>query len=165
MLSPSYRRAEGVQERSYVALMSPGIDFHIRAASWTLEADDLLAIRTTVFVEEQGVPAELERDGLDVTCRHAIAIHRGRPVGTGRITSSGHIGRVAVLAAYRRQGIGKALIGFLIEISDASEIDLHAQVHARTFYEALGFLAQGSPFVEAGIEHVRMVYNPPAGLV
>ena len=40
---------------------------------------------------------------------------------------------------------------------------LHAQAHSETFYRALGFAAEGEPFEEAGIPHVRMVRNSLLG--
>ena len=71
----------------------------------------------------------------------------------------GHLGRMAVLAAWRRQGVGMALANALIarasERGDA-EIVLHAQIHAVGFYRKLGFKPRGPEFDEAGIPHVEM---------
>ena len=136
----------------------------VRPAHWSADTESLMAIRNAVFVEEQGVPVELEQDGLDSSCSHAIAILGGTPIGAGRVTKAGHIGRVAVLAAQRGQGIGTELIRCLIGIassasttSTATLIDLNAQLQAVGFYENLGFESVGPVFLEAGIEHVRMV--------
>ena len=60
---------------------------------------EICAIRHKVFVGEQNVPVELEIDGLDDEAKHALAFVDGVPIGTGRILSDGHIGRVAVLSA------------------------------------------------------------------
>ena len=35
-------------------------------------------------------------------------------------------------------------------------IELHAQVHARGFYERAGYAGAGEPYLEAGILHVDM---------
>jgi len=134
----------------------------VRAAIWSADCVALMAVRNAVFVEEQGVPVELEQDGLDPFCAHALALENGTPVGAGRITEKGHIGRVAVLASHRGRGIGTELIRCLIRNDKASTstqklIDLNAQLHAVAFYERLGFEPEGSKFLEAGIEHVRMV--------
>jgi predicted GNAT family N-acyltransferase len=52
------------------------------AADWPAVA----ALRTRVFVEEQGVPAEIEQDAHDATAVHALAEDReGRVVATGRL--------------------------------------------------------------------------------
>jgi len=141
-------------------------DYVVRAAEWADDAEALMSVRTTVFVEEQNVPVELERDGLDPSCRHAIAFAHppgspggeAEPVGVGRITSSGHIGRVAVLPAWRGRGVGTALIRNLMVQSESPVFDLNAQSHAVAFYQRLGFVAEGPEFEEAGIPHRRMVY-------
>jgi len=138
----------------------------VRPATWASAADALMSVRTSVFVEEQNVPMDLERDGLDPACRHAIAFAlttpgeaRGEPdpIGAGRLTGSGHIGRVAVLAAWRGRGVGTALIRCLIDQSDSPQVDLNSQTHAIPFYERLGFVVDGAEFEEAGIAHRRMV--------
>ena len=133
----------------------------VRPAHWPEDSEALMAVRYAVFVDEQGVPVELERDGLDPSCSHAVAVQGDTPVGAGRITDAGHIGRVAVLASLRGQGIGTELIRCLIGIAASTAstvpIDLNAQLHAVDFYKSLGFESVGPVFLEAGIEHVRMV--------
>jgi len=140
---------------------NPG-GFEVRSAFWDTDAAALMAVRTAVFVGEQNVPMELERDGLDPACRHALALvptedGQERVVGVGRVTASGHIGRVAVLADWRGRGVGTALIRCLIEQSDTPTVDLNSQTHAIPFYQRLGFVAEGAEFEEAGIPHRRMV--------
>ena len=71
------------------------------------------AIRRVVFIEEQGVSLADEVDGRDGEAEHLLALLDGQPVGTARMLvagETGKIGRVAVLAAARGQGIGAALI-------------------------------------------------------
>jgi predicted GNAT family N-acyltransferase len=113
-----------------------------------------------VFVLEQRVPADLERDPLDPDCRHVLARDAtGRPIGTGRLTPDGRIGRMAVLRERRGQGVGAALLEALLEVARARglpEVHLHAQQHARGFYARHGFEVEGSPFEEAGIPHIGM---------
>lgn len=123
-----------------------------------------LAIRHTVFVEEQGVPVELEIDDHD----HGDAAHfaitvDGEIVGTARLCLFGMVAkiqRVAVLKAARGQGRGAALIQYLAaharENTPDKRIALDAQTHAITFYERLGFKTVGTPFDDAGIPHIRM---------
>ncbi len=116
-------------------------------------------IRLTVFVEEQGVPATLEMDGFDAESLHVLACLDGAPVGTGRLQPDGHIGRVAVLAAFRRRGIGVAIMKRLVELARLSDLDavhLSSQAQAIGFYEGLGFEANGDLYVEAGIDHMDM---------
>ena len=70
-----------------------------------------------------------------------------------------HVGRVAVLAAHRRQGWGGAVMSALQQLArdqGYSTILLSAQLHAMAFYEQLGYEAHGDVFLEAGIEHRQM---------
>ena len=77
--------------------------------------EDICAIRYEVFVDEQNVPEELEIDGFDGEAKHVLTFVDGVPMGTGRILSDGHIGRVAVLKNYRGLGIGKSIMKELIK--------------------------------------------------
>lgn len=65
-------------------------DFTVRTASWRNDVSEIKRVRETVFVDEQAVPAELEWDGLDEICIHAIAEDSNRDaIGTGRLHPSG----------------------------------------------------------------------------
>ncbi len=131
-----------------------------RKASWADDQQTLHDIRRTVFVVEQKVPPDLEWDGEDADCQHALATLDGRHVGTGRITPTGKIGRMAVLNEARGAGIGGALLQQLITLArDAGlkQVYLHAQTHALRFYERHGFVANGPEFDEADIPHRHMI--------
>lgn len=131
--------------------------------SVTADLETVLAIRRTVFIEEQGVSVEDEVDGKDPQAIHLLATSNGAPVGTARLLLSGEtgkIGRVAVLKEARGAGIGKALVLFAVEElarRGAARAKLGAQTHAVGFYEALGFAAVGPEFIDAGIPHREMV--------
>lgn len=121
------------------------------------------AVRSEVFQVEQGVDAALEFDGLDEEATHILAYDGETPVGTARIRTINErlakIERVAVLAAYRGQGIGNQIMQVAIDaIFDHAipEIKINAQTHAKAFYDKLGFEQYGSEFDEAGIPHVEM---------
>lgn len=134
--------------------------FTIREVLWDTHASRLLAVRAAVFVAEQGVPAALERDAADPQCLHLLATDaRGRDIGTARMRTDGHIGRMAVLRPWRGQGIGSALLARLVERARArglAEVHLNAQVQASPFYRRHGFAPTGLPFDEAGIAHILM---------
>jgi predicted GNAT family N-acyltransferase len=121
------------------------------------------ALRTRVFVEEQGVPAEIEQDAHDATAVHALAEDdEGRVVATGRLLvrdGRAVIGRMAVDAAARGRGYGAAVLAELHRQAVAlglTEVELHAQLPARGFYERAGYAAVGDVYEEAGIAHVTM---------
>ena len=127
---------------------------------WASYREALSSIRHTVFVEEQGVPVELELDGEDASARHAAAFSDdGRLVGTGRMLASGKIGRMAVSQSMRRHGIGRALLDALVAEAKRlklEEVSLGAQLPAVAFYERAGFKAYGDIFLDAGIDHKMM---------
>ena len=132
----------------------------VREANWAGDREALQAIRREVFMEEQGVPAELEWDGLDATARHLLAeTADGTPIGCARLLDDGHLGRMAVLATHRGRGAGTALLATALAIyrdAGLSEVWLDAQVHAVPFYTRAGFTAHGAAFMDAGIPHRRM---------
>ncbi len=117
-------------------------------------------VRQRVFVQEQGIAAELERDALDPVSAHVLALNSdNQPVGTGRLAPDGRIGRMAVLAGHRSRGVGEALLEALVEAGrrlGLAELHLHAQLPARDFYARQGFLPEGEVFEEAGIGHQQM---------
>ena len=136
---------------------------------------EVFALRHEVFVVGQGVPVEIERDELDAAADHAVARRDGVLVGTGRLVRGridedgrlvtgttdavGTVGRMAVTGAARGTGTGRALLDLLVARAAGlglPAVELHAQLHARGFYERAGFSPFGDVYLEAGIEHVGM---------
>jgi predicted GNAT family N-acyltransferase len=143
-----------------MAPMADSPPFTVKPVYWQASQAVLREIRATVFIVEQGVPQELEWDGLDEHAYHVVALAaNGTPIGTGRLLQDGQIGRVAVLEEWRGRGVGKALLDMLLVIANKmgyEEVKLHAQVRVLDFYLRRGFVAQGREFMEAGIPHVTM---------
>lgn len=124
-----------------------------------------VAIRHQVFVREQCVDEDLERDGLDERCIHYLALDGQVPVGTARVMTLDDrfkIQRMAVRSDFRGNGVGAALMAFILddlaEQAGASgrHFFLSSQVHAMAFYEKLGFVACSDVFMDAGIPHRDM---------
>jgi predicted GNAT family N-acyltransferase len=116
-------------------------------------------IRTSVFIQEQHVPELEEWDDEDSASLHILAFRDGEAVATARLTQKGKIGRMAVLKAHRKQGIGSSMLVKLIEAAKQrglQEIKLWSQTPAQEFYKKHGFVAQGDEFLDAGIAHVEM---------
>ena len=131
----------------------------IELASWTAAQSDARRIRFAVFVEEQGVPVELEMDDIDARCLHALAFAENQAIGTGRLLPDGHIGRMAVMKAWRRRGVGSAILRRLVDAArqrGEREVLLSAQVNVLGFYRAHGFAPYGDVYQEAGIPHQAM---------
>lgn len=131
----------------------------MRIADWETDRDALRAVRESVFVREQSVPASMEWDEFDSVSLHVVAEIEAGAIGTGRLLPDGHIGRMAVLAAWRGRGVGSALFRALLRAAGRAghrRVMLSAQVRVQDFYRRFGFEAQGLPYEEAGIEHIAM---------
>jgi predicted GNAT family N-acyltransferase len=134
--------------------------FIVRAANWKLDESGIAAIRRAVFIEEQGVPEALEWEAEDVQCHWFVGVASDQSmIGIVRLTGAGRIGRMAVLPAWRRRGVGRALLATVLtkaqELSFA-QVHLSAQTHAIGFYARHGFIAQGPEYPDAGIPHRSM---------
>ena len=136
--------------------------FHVEVADWSREDQRtaLLDLREAVFIHEQGVSEQRERDGLDPDCWHVLARDDGgHPIGCGRLTPAHKIGRMAVLPDWRGQGVGAAMLRELLSRARDQgwpEVALDAQVGAIGFYERAGFVAHGEEFEDAAIAHRSM---------
>jgi predicted GNAT family N-acyltransferase len=122
------------------------------------------AVRTEVFVQEQGISAEEEWDAADDTALHAVVCNGyGLPLGTARLLQPkegvAQIGRMAVVRLMRGSGLGQQLLETMVQHARARgdrEVRLHAQRSAQGFYARQGFATVGEPFDEVGIAHIEM---------
>lgn len=140
---------------------------------------EALAIRFRVFVEEQGVPPDLEIDEHDragSTARHALvrdgdaAGEGGTAIAAGRLyaadATTAQIGRLAVLAERRGRGVGALLLDALVDEARRGRFaraHLWAQTHAVAFYHRAGFRADGALLSDAGIPHQPMTLDLAEG--
>jgi len=140
--------------------MTKAQDVQLSLGPWSLLQALAQPIRVAVFVDEQGIDPALEWDAFDAVSLHALVRVDGEPVATGRLLPDGHIGRMAVRRHARQRGLGGQVLEALVEAArmrgDRS-VELSAQCHAEAFYLKHGFQRQGEPYLEAGIEHVRML--------
>ena len=139
--------------------------FNCRVCESDADREAAMRLRFEVFVDEQGVPPELEPDEYDAGAVHLLAVDEatGEAVGTARIVDKGggvaKIGRVAVRKAFRGGGAGRLLMQEALERARAAGLRqavLDAQVPVLRFYEQLDFVAEGPVFDDAGIPHRRM---------
>jgi predicted GNAT family N-acyltransferase len=136
------------------------VEFAVGQGDWPALAALATPVREAVFIQEQRVPPEMEWDTFDAASLHVVArAPDAHPIGTGRLLPDGHIGRMAVLSAWRNKGVGRALIESLIDAACERKMPhliLHAQTSAAGFYERFGFVREGAEFMEANIPHIRM---------
>lgn len=131
----------------------------VRKANWPEDTERLRDVRRRVFIEEQGVPEEIEWDGQDADALHVLCEKEGATLGCGRLLADGRIGRLAVLPTERGKRYGERLLNLLLELAQArgdAGVYLHAQADAEAFYLRADFERRGLPFLEAAIEHVDM---------
>ncbi len=141
-------------------------EFETALVTTTAEREAVFALRMTVFVEEQGVPAAEELDAHDVTAVHVLARETKDPariVATARLIAYGEnkgaVGRVAVQKAYRGRGVGALLMRFVEAVAKERGmtcLELGAQCYALPFYEKLGYTAEGEIYLDCAIEHRHM---------
>lgn len=123
---------------------------------------ELQEIRTTVFIKEQNVPKELEWDEFDKDSIHFLAYYNKKPIGTARLLSDGHIGRMAILKEYRNRNIGKNMLKYVLKVAKSKSfksIELSAQEHAIDFYRKQGFVVTSDIYLDAGIPHYDMKFT------
>ena len=132
--------------------------FRIEDASWRQDRAELELVRRQVFINEQEIPESEEWDDADENSSHVLVYSEKRDVvGTGRIEPNGKIARLAVLAEYRGQGVGSAILARLLEEARKqgfSQVYLHVQTRALEFYKKFGFVSDEEIFSEGGIPHV-----------
>lgn len=101
----------------------------------------------------------MEWDTNDPVSVHCVAYVEDEAIATGRLLPDGHIGRMAVLPAWRGSRVGGEILERLVTLArergDAA-VRLNAQQYVEAFYSRHGFESEGEPFIEAGIWHVAM---------
>lgn len=134
--------------------------FRLSAAVYARHHEVIHGVRQTVFVQGQGIDPALEADAADQTAVHVMAWSSDNlPIGTGRLTRDGRIGRMAVLAHARGAGVGEAMLAWLCDQASQQrlgEIRLDAQLPAYSLYARLGFIPVGEPHETAGLPHQSM---------
>jgi predicted GNAT family N-acyltransferase len=131
------------------------------------ELERCLNIRNEVFTIEKGISKEIEvdeNDNLNSGYEHFVATCNENDMGAFRCIKISNdtvkIQRFCVLKQYRKQGIGKRIIEDVEDYYKAKEItklELDAKFSVCGFYEKCGFEKVSDIFIEAGVEHIKMV--------
>ncbi|MDO4943775.1 MAG: GNAT family N-acetyltransferase [Ruminococcus sp.] len=134
--------------------------FTLKIAEGLENNPDAKLIRENVFVYEQGF--EKEFDDIDPKAVHCVVYGGGFPVAAGRMFNcdgQAHIGRIAVVKAYRGKKIGSTVVSALEDYAKAhgyKETALSAQVRAKEFYQKLGYKEFGEEFFDEYCPHIMM---------
>lgn len=140
------------------------MDFQITKDIQSSTYQDALTIRSTVFIEEQGVSKEIEIDENEDRSFHFVGYLNERPIITARILESEAgiftMQRVATLKDYRNKGYGalilKEIENYLRQQTEHPLVILDAQDTAIKFYESNDYKIDGEGYVKAGIPHHAM---------
>jgi ElaA protein len=133
------------------------------------ELHDLLQLRTEVFVVEQNCVFQ-DIDGTDAQAFHLLGLQDKQLVAYARCFPAGvkfaeaSIGRVITRASVRGTGVGHRLIDKAIESVGAlwgpQAICIGAQARLAKYYSGHGFVDLDRPYVEDGIDHLEMRWQP-----
>jgi predicted GNAT family N-acyltransferase len=131
----------------------------IKQVTWQEAENELRAVRTPVFIEEQFVMPEFEWDEIDAGAVHLLAMFKNQPIACLRIIQYQKIGRMAVIKPWRSNGLGAALLQKAINICKKygrKRVHLSAQTHAIDFYLKAGFTQTSDEYIDVDIPHVDM---------
>ncbi|GAA5855083.1 hypothetical protein JCM8547_002373 [Rhodosporidiobolus lusitaniae] len=160
---------------------APARNFVVRLAESEEDRQRALNVRIAVFVDEQGFSMEDELDDKDATSDHFLMVNLnedGTEEDAGTIrwwpkpnSTSGKLGRLAVIKKFRGGGSGKVLVlaleehlkqrggkaGEALKGKESVDIIAHSQAYAQGFYEKCGYTAEGELFLEDGADHIKVV--------
>lgn len=120
---------------------------------------DHFHVRGEVFIKGQNIDWEIEFDGKDHEAILFTCYKDNTPVGAARLLNN-KVGRVATISSYRKQGVGKAIMNAIEQYAKDNQIPqlvLNAQCYVEDFYKNLGYNPVGEIFLEADIEHIKMI--------
>ena len=126
-----------------------------------------LKIRNNVFTLERGVPTEIEVDSYDClnhACIHFLVRYCENDIGAVRclLTADGNIQvqRFCIIKEYRELGFGQTVMEYIEAYygnQGIKRIELDAKYEVAEFYEKCGYVKVSDVFIEANIEHVKMM--------
>lgn len=131
----------------------------------------ILALRQEVFIVEQNCPF-LDADGKDQLALHLMIFDKDQQlVAYTRLFDKDvyyegytSIGRVVTSPKARGGGLGRVLmeksIEKVLELFGQAPIKIGAQKYLEKFYQSLGFQPTGNDYIEDGIPHTYMIYQP-----
>ncbi len=148
------------------------------AIEWKLAAFDalsvaelyaLLQLRTEVFAVEQNCAFQ-DMDGADAQATHLMGQQGGQLLAYARCFPAGikfteaSIGRVVTRSQVRRTGLGHLLmqraVASVCSLWGSQPIRIGAQARLKDFYSQHGFVDVGKPYIEDGIDHLEMLWQP-----
>ncbi len=131
----------------------------VTRASAPKELASARRIRQQIFVDEQGIPHDVEEDGLNEAAIHVLLQVNGEDVGTARLVAlsetEGEIARVALTREHRGKGLARLMLQELENIAldmGLNHLELHPHHYLEDFYAGLDYVLVPGSEVMAG-EH------------
>ncbi len=123
---------------------------------------EAVAIRTAVFMDEQGFQDEF--DAIDDDAAHLVGFMGEKPAACARVYWNEQrgcyvVGRIAVDRELRGQSLGARILQAaedLIAARGGSRSELSAQERASGFYEKQGYASCGEGYLDEGCPHIWM---------
>lgn len=129
------------------------------------ELYEILELREQVFTIGQKC-TEPDMDGVDLDALHLLGYEAKMLVAYLRCyekDGSLRLGRILVAPDHQGKGLGRMMmqetLSHLREHQPNMLIEMSAQKYLEDFYASLGFVTEGEPYQEAGIEHVFMLLD------
>lgn len=145
--------------------------YRIEQADWSKDGRAVRLVREAVFIDELGGDLQREWEHQDASATHLLArtLDAERaPIGVVRFAASGQISRLAVIEAWRRQGVGSALLASAVRMigslrrvtawldTEAAQVD---------FFRARGFAEEPAAGEPAAAADTRMRLTTPEALM
>lgn len=135
-------------------------------------AISMFTLRHNIFAVERQLSSH-GVDDLDKTCHHLCVTDENEIIGCLRLhqtvdaynTEVFNIERFCVNRSYRRQNIGKKMIGMAIikgmSAGLEASIELITPIFAEDYYRSLGFEPMGNAFTEDDVLQIAMKLSQP----
>ena len=133
---------------------------------------EVLALRERVFIVEQNCPYQ-DADGRDAAAWHLLGwdskgaakklIAYARVFEAGARYKELSIGRIVSAPEVRGTGVGRMIVTEAMrrcaELWPRQVIRIAAQRRLEQFYREFGFVVDGAPYMDDGIEHIDMLWR------
>ncbi|GAC14653.1 GNAT family N-acetyltransferase [Aliiglaciecola lipolytica] len=132
----------------------------VKNVDWNEAKNVLSKLREKVFVYEWRIPRECEFDHQDMHAIHILVLDDNKQeIATGRLTSKGEIGRIAVVPKYRGPDVYHTLFKALIDNAERlglQQVYVQCDLEGVDYYQKQGFNPVGSVYMDAGIARQKI---------
>lgn len=161
-LLSNYETMDIWTDEIYLKINQDGLNF--KPVITPIDMWRMVNIRHQVFRKEQNVP--YEEDEIyeqELEAKSYLICLNEEAIGTIRYRKTDEgikIERFAILKGYRHKGYGKESFTYFVNLLAARfnpcKIYFNSQLYIKDLYKKMGFIEEGEPFLEAGIEHIKM---------